>query len=136
MCIVVIGPLIPVEITGSQANPLEFSSSSSPLTDGGDDMVLDTGMTFILIICAAHGLSNMTFIIRAPVFYQDVWVCAANIWLLMPHFRGPIVKNNSTINKRYCHHDDYSTLRVLHLLDLTLDCCKSVIIHLLWLALW
>jgi len=37
----------------------------------------------------------MQLVIRAIIVYRDVWVSAADLWLLKHHFGGQIVKKNS-----------------------------------------
>jgi len=77
----------------------------------------------------------MQFVIRAIVVYRDVWVCDSNLKLLKRYFEGEIVKKNSVVNTRCFHADDHGMRGVLRLLDLTLDCRKSVVIHPLLVAL-
>jgi hypothetical protein len=79
---------------------------------------------------------EMQYMMRAIVVYWDVWDSASNLSFLKRHYRGQTVKKNSIVNPR-CFHADYHGRRwVLRLLDLTLDCGKSVVIHPLLVALW
>jgi len=133
--IVAILALIPVDITGSQVKPLEFSRGPSSPAGGADGIVLVAFVTFIFVIPAAPWHPEMKFVIRAIVVYRDVWVSASDLRLLKRHFGGQIVKKNSIVNTRCFRADDHGRRWVLRLLDLTLDCSKSVVIHPLLVAL-
>ena len=127
--------VIPVDIAGSQVKLLEFSRSPS-LPDGGwDGIPLVAFITFIFIIPSALWHPEMQFVIHAIVVYRDVWVSASDLRLLKCHFRGQIVQKNSIVNTSCFHTDDHGRRWVLRLLDLMLDCSKSVFIHPLLVAL-
>jgi hypothetical protein len=133
--IVAILALIPVDITGSQVEALKFSCGPSSQAGGGDGIALVAFVPFIFVIPAAPWHPEMQYVICATAAYQDVWVRASDVWILKRHFGAQIVKYNSIINTRWLYADDHGSLWVLRLLDLTLDCSKSVFIHALLVAL-
>jgi hypothetical protein len=77
----------------------------------------------------------MQFVICTIIVYRDVLVSASDLWLLKRHLGGLIAKKNSIVNLRCFHADNRGGNWVLRLLDLTLDCRKSVFIHPLLVAL-
>ena len=130
--IIAILALIPVDIAGSHVKPLEFSRSPSSPAGGGDGIAF---VTLILEISAAPWYPEMQFVIHEIVVYRDVWVSASDLRFLHRHFGGQLIKKNSVVNTR-CFHADHDSRRwVLRLLDLTLDCGKSVVKHPLLVAL-
>ena len=92
-------------------------------------------ITFIFSLPVAPWHPEMKFVIHAIVVYRDVWVSASNLRLLKPHFEGQIIKKISIVNSRCFHADHQGRCWVLRLLDLTLGCSKSVVIHPLLVAL-
>jgi hypothetical protein len=133
--VVAILALISVDITGSQVKPLEFHHGPSSPAGGGDGIATVAFITFIFLIPAALLHPKMKFIIFANVVYQDVWVSASDLRLLIRHFGGLIIKKHSIVNTRYFDADHHGRYWVLPLLDLTLDCSKSIVIHPLLIAL-
>ena len=133
--IIAILALIPVDITGSQVKPLEFRRGPSSTAGGGDGIAIIAFITFIFVIPAAPWHPEMKFVTRSIVVYQDVWVSTSNLRLLKRHFRGQIIKKNSIVTTGCFHADYHGRLWVLRLLDLTLDCTKSVVINHLLVAL-
>jgi len=125
--------LIPVDITGSQDPALEFIRGPSSPAGGGDDL---TFITFMLIIAAAPWHADMQFVIRAIVVYRDVWVSASDLRVLKRPFGGQIVNRDRIVSTHCTRADDHGRHRVLRLLDLMVDCRKSVFIHPLLVALW
>jgi len=134
--IIAILTLIPVDISGLQAKPLECSCGPSSLAGSGDDNLRIAFINIIFVIPAAPWYPEMLFLISAIVVYGDVWVSASNLRLLRHHFGGQIVKTTRIVNMSFLHPDDHGRRWVLRLLDLTHDCCKVVFIHPLLVALW
>jgi len=128
-------PSYPFDIAGSQGKPLKFSHGPSSPAGGGDGISLVAFITFIFVIPAAPWHPEMQFVICAIVVYRDVWVSASDLRLLKRYFGGQIVKMNRIVKSRCFHADDLCRRWVLGLLDLMLDCCKSVFIHPLLVAL-
>jgi len=91
--------------------------------------MLLTFVTFMSVITAACVNPKMQFVIRAILIYRDVLVSESDPRLLKCHFRGQIVKMNSIVNMCWFQADNHSRGWVVHLLDLTLDCSNSVVIH-------
>ena len=77
----------------------------------------------------------MQFDIRAIDIRRDVWVSASDLRLLKRHFGGRMVKKNGIVNTCCCQAEDHGRRWVLRLLDLMLDCSKSVFLHPLFVAL-
>jgi hypothetical protein len=77
----------------------------------------------------------MLFVSHTIVVCQDIWVSDSDLRLLMWHLRGQTVKKNSIVNTQCIRAVERSRRLVLRLLDLTLDCHKSVLIHPLLVAL-
>jgi hypothetical protein len=130
--IIAILALIPVDVTDSQVEPLKFSHSPASPAGGGDSIAF---VTFIFEMPTAPWHPEVQFVIRAIVVCQDVWLSASNVRFLKRHFGGQTVKKNSIVNTRCFCADHHGWRSVLRLLDLTLDCGKSVGIHPLLLAL-
>jgi hypothetical protein len=124
--------LIPVDITGSQVEPLEFSQSPSSPAGGGNSIGF---VTVIFGITTAPWHPEIYFVIHAIVVYRDVWVSDSDLRFLKRHFGGQIVKKKSIVNTRCFHTDHHGRRWVLSLLDLMLDCGKSDVIHPLLVAL-
>ena len=133
--IIAILALIPVDINCSQVKLLEFSYSPLSPADSGDGVTLIAFITFIFEIPTSPWHPKMQLVIRAIVVYRDVWVSASDSRFLKRHFGGQIVRNKIIVNTRCFHTGDHSRRRVLRLLNLTLDCSKSVCIHPLLVAL-
>jgi len=135
ICIDAIIALISVDIAGSMGKPLEFSRGPELQAGGGDGIAFVSFVTFITMIPGAPWHPKMQFVIRASVDYWHVWVSASGLCLFKGHIGGQIVKENIIVNPRCFHADDHSRHWVLCLLDLTLDCRKSVFLHHLFVAL-
>jgi len=127
--------LIPVQITISQVKPLEFSCGPLSLAGGGDGIALIDFITFIIVILSGPWHPEMQFVIRTIVVYWDVWSSGSEVRLLKRHLRGQIVKTNGIVNTGCVRADDRGRRWVLRLVDLTLDCRKSVYIYPLLVAL-
>jgi hypothetical protein len=123
--------LIPVDITGFQVKPLEFSCGPSSPAGSGNCIAL---VTFIFEMPATPWHPEMQFVILAIVVYWNVLVSASDLRFLKRHFGGQIVKKNSIVNMRCFHTDHHGRRWVLRLLNLTLDCGKSVVLHPLLVA--
>jgi len=135
ICTVTILPLIPVHITESEVTPLDFRGGLPSPADGGDVIAIVTFITLIFVIPAAPWHPEMKFVIRAIVVYRDVWVNTSDLMLLKCHFGRQIIKENTIVNTHCLHTDHHGRRWVLCLLDVTLDCSKSVVIHPLLIAL-
>jgi len=130
--IVAILALSAIHIAGSQIKHLEFSRSPLSLASGGDGNALVAFITLIFVMPAASWHPEMQFVIHAFVAY---WVSSSDLRLLKSHTGGQLVKNDSIVHTRSFHTDDHGRRWVLCLLDLMLDCRKSVFIHPLLVAL-
>jgi len=128
--------LIPIDIAGSEVKPLEFHCGPLSPAGGGDGIAIVAFITFIFVIPTAPWHHEIKFVICAIVVYRDVWVSASDLRLLKRHFGGQIIRKNSIVNTRCFHADHLGRCWILRLLDLTLDCSKSVVIHPLLVALW
>jgi hypothetical protein len=73
--------------------------------------------------------SDMQLVIRAIVVYWDVSVSASDHMFHKRHIGRQIGKKNSIVNTCCLRADDHSRHWVLSLLDLILDCSKSIFIH-------
>jgi hypothetical protein len=133
--IVAILALIPVDITASQVKPLDFSRGPSSPAGGGVSIAHVAFITFIFVISSAPWHPVMKFVIRTIVVDRDVWVSASDLMLLKRHFGGEIIKKNSIVRTHCIYADYHGRPWVLLLLDLSLDCRKSVVIHPLLVAL-
>jgi len=80
-------------------------------------------------------ISEMQFVMRTIVVYRDIWDSTSDLRLLTCHLGGKILKKNSIVNTRCFHGNDLSRHWVLRLLDLALECSKSVFKHPLLVAL-
>jgi len=121
--------LIPVDITGFQVKPLEFSCVLWWLGGGRDSIVVIAFVTCTFAIPADTCHPEMQFIIGAIVSYRDVWVSASDLRFLKHQFGGQIVKKNGIVNIRCFHADSPSRCCVLRVFNSTLDCSKSVFRH-------
>jgi hypothetical protein len=124
--------LMSIDITGCKVKPLEFTQGPLSAASSGD------GIAFVTIICkitAAPWHSEVQFVIRAIV-YNDDWVRTSDVRFLKHHFAGHIVMKNTIHNPHSFHAEHHSRRWFLCLLDLTLDCSKTVVIHFLLFALW
>jgi hypothetical protein len=90
--------LIPVDITGSQVKPFEFSCGQSSPAGGADGIMLVTFVTFIFVILAAPWHPEMQIVICAIVVYRYFSVSASDLRILKRHFGGQIVKKNCIVN--------------------------------------
>jgi hypothetical protein len=133
--IIAILGLISVDITGSQVKPLEFSRGPMSPAGAGDGVALVALDTFFFAISAAPWHPEMQFVIRAIVVYWDVWVSASDHRFLKRHLGCQIVKKDSMVNTRCFRSDDHGRHCVLLLLDLMLDCSKSIFIHPLFVEI-
>jgi len=125
--------LIPVDITGSQVKHLEFSCRLSSPAGGADGIALASSTMFIFVI-PRH--PEILFVIHPIGSYQDDWASASDLRLLKHHSVGQIARKNSIVNTRCFHPDDHGIGWVLRLMDLVLDCSKSVVLPPLMVALW
>jgi len=133
--IVTIVTLIPIQITGFQAKPRDFSHCPLSLAGGGDVIALIMYFTLIFVIPAAYWHPEMQFVIAAIVVYWDFWVSASDLRILKCHFWGQVVKTNSIVNTPCFHADNYSRCLVLPQLNPILNCRKSAYIDPLLIAL-
>jgi hypothetical protein len=127
--IVTILALIPIDIIGSQVKPLKFYRGPSSRASGGDGLVIVDFITFIFLIPAATWHPEIKYVIHAIIVYQDVLVGASDLSLLKCHFLDQIIKKNRIVNTHFFHANRHGRRWVLCLLDLTVDCRKSVVIH-------
>jgi len=137
ICISIIAVLaiIPVDITCSQVKPLEFSHRGLSVAGGVDGIALIASLTILFEIPGASCNPEMQFVIRAIVVYPDVWVSPSDLTRLKRHFGRRIVKKDSIVHT-HCFRADHDGRRwVLSLLDLTLHCSKSDVIHPVLVAL-
>ena len=135
ICIIANVALILIDITASQVNPHKFSWGPSLLAGGGDGIAPVAFIALVFVIPTAPWHAEMHFVICGIVVYQDVRVSGSDLRLLKRYFGDQIVKKNTIVNMRCFHVDDHGRRWVLRLLDLTLDCGKSVFIHPLLVAL-
>jgi len=85
-------------------------------------------LTFIIVILKAPWRAETRFVNHTLVVYRDVWVSVSHLRFFKSHLGGEIVKTNSIVNTRCFRADDLGKSWVLRLLDLTLDCQRSVFI--------
>jgi len=78
----------------------------------------------------------MQFVNIPVVVYQDVLDSASNVRFLKCNFGGQIVKKNCIDNTCCFHTDKHGMFSMLHLLDLSLDCSRGVLIQPLLVARW
>jgi len=134
ICICIVA-LIPIDIASFQVNPLKFSRGPTSPAGDGAAIALVAFVTLIFVIHTAPWHPNIQFIIRAIDVHRDDWVSASTVTLHKCHFGGQIDRKNSIANRHCFPADDHGRCWVLRLLDLPLDCSKSVFIHPLLVAL-
>jgi hypothetical protein len=107
----------------------------SLLVGDGDGIAHVDFIMFIFANPAAVSYPEMKLVIDAIVVYWDVWVSASDHRLIKQHFECQIMKKKKIVNACGFHVDHHVRSWVFCLLDLTLDCSKSVVMHPLLVAL-
>jgi len=128
--------LMPVDISGSWAKPLEFSHGLWSQHASEDGIPLVTSVTFSCIFHTSLWHPKMQFVFCAMVFCWDVCVSALVLRCLKHHSGWQMVKKRSRVNTCCFHVDYHSRHWVLPLFHLTHDCRKSELINPLLVALW
>jgi hypothetical protein len=83
--------LIPVYMTGSQVEPVQFSRGLLSSVGGGDGITHDALIHIIFVILAVLWKPEMKLVMHAMVDYGDVWVSASDFRLLKSPFRSKII---------------------------------------------
>jgi hypothetical protein len=87
------------------------------------------------VISTGHWYPEIQFVILAIVVNQDAFVRAADLRFLMCHYGGHILQKSSIVTTCGFLTYDHGLLWVLRLLDLMLDCSKTVSVHTLLVAI-
>jgi hypothetical protein len=84
---------------------------------------------------AAPWHPRMQFVTHSIIVNSDASVSAFNLRLLKRHFGDQILKKTSIVNTVSFYANDHCRYWVLRLVDLKIDCSRSVFIHHLLVAL-